>query len=87
MIAGLRVIKTAKSTVVVHLVWHYIYVVSETREQIRVVVYYSARLRRKATAKELEIYASIHTFTTITFPQLSKTTNEECCYSSIVSLI
>jgi hypothetical protein len=40
------VLKTAKSTVEVHSVWHDIYVATETGGQMRAVVYYSARLRK-----------------------------------------
>jgi hypothetical protein len=40
------VLKIAKSTVEVHLMWHDIYVATETGGQMRAVVYYSVRLRK-----------------------------------------
>jgi hypothetical protein len=40
------VLKTAKSTVAVHTVWHDIYVATETGGQMRAVVYYCVRLRK-----------------------------------------
>jgi hypothetical protein len=40
------VLKSAKSTVEVHSVWHDIYVATETGGQMRAVVYFSVRLRK-----------------------------------------
>jgi hypothetical protein len=55
------VLKIAKSTVEVHLVWHDIYVATETGRQIRTVVYYSMRLRKsdRETAGDLHHDAQI----------------------------
>jgi hypothetical protein len=44
-------LKSAKSTVEVHSVWHDTYVATETGGQMRAVVYYSARLRKSESEK------------------------------------
>jgi hypothetical protein len=53
--------KTANSTVEVHSVWHDIYVATEAGGQMRVVVYYSARLRKsdRERARDLRRVAQI----------------------------
>jgi hypothetical protein len=55
------VLKTAKSTVEVHSVWHDIYVATETGGQMRAVVYYSVRLRKgdRERARDLRRVAQI----------------------------
>jgi hypothetical protein len=55
------VLKTAKSTVEVHSVWHDIYIATETGGQMRAVVYYSARLRNsdRERARDLRRDAQI----------------------------
>jgi hypothetical protein len=55
------VIKTAKSTVEVHSVWHDIYVATETGGHMRAVVYYSVRLRKRdrERARDLRRVAQI----------------------------
>jgi hypothetical protein len=55
------VLKTAKSTVEVHSLWHDIYVATETGRQMRAVVYYSVRLRKsdREKARDLSRVAQI----------------------------
>jgi hypothetical protein len=55
------VLKTAKSTVEVHTVWHDIYVATETGGQMRAVVCYSVRLRKsdRERARDLSRDAQI----------------------------
>jgi hypothetical protein len=58
------VLKTAKSTVEVHSVWHDIYVATETGGQMRAVVYHSVRLRKsdRERARDLRRDAQILPF-------------------------
>jgi hypothetical protein len=53
------VLKTAKSTVEVHSVWHNIYVATETGGQMRAVVCYSVRLRKLSDEAGL-VYSTRH---------------------------
>jgi hypothetical protein len=55
------VLKTAKSTVEVHSVWHDIYIATETGGQMRAVVYCSVRLRKsdREIARDLRRDAQI----------------------------
>jgi hypothetical protein len=49
------ILKIAKSTVEVHLVWHDIYVATERGGQMRAVVYSSARLRKSDRERAMDL--------------------------------
>jgi hypothetical protein len=53
-------LKTTKSTVKVHSVWHDIYVATETGGQMRAVVYYSARLRKSDNKRARDLSRDAH---------------------------
>jgi hypothetical protein len=63
------VVKIAKSTVDVHLVWHDISVATEARGQMRAVMCYSVRLRKTD--------AAMHKYCHNNFPRINKAANEE----------